>query len=36
VAVTRERGRWLAEEDGLRVLITRRPSALLRGDRALA
>ncbi|QFZ86839.1 UdgX family uracil-DNA binding protein [Variovorax paradoxus] len=34
VAVTRERGQWLAREDGLRVLITLHPSALLRGDPA--
>jgi len=34
VAVMRERGQWLAREDGLRVLITLHPSALLRGDPA--
>ncbi len=31
VAVTRERGQWLERADGLRVLITLHPSALLRG-----
>ena len=30
VAVTRERGNWLQRDDGLRVLITLHPSALLR------
>jgi DNA polymerase len=30
VAVTRERGHWLRREDGLRVLVTLHPSALLR------
>jgi len=30
VAVTRERGRWLRREDGLRVLVALHPSALLR------
>lgn len=30
VAVTAERGRWLTREDGLKVLITLHPSALLR------
>lgn len=30
VPVTAERGRWLAREDGLKVLITLHPSALLR------
>jgi uracil-DNA glycosylase len=30
VAVTRERGQWLERDDGLRVLITLHPSALLR------
>ena len=32
VAVTRERGRWLQRDDGLPVLITLHPSALLRTD----
>jgi len=33
VAVTRERGRWMEREDGIPVLITLHPSALLRlGD----
>ncbi|MEO7854209.1 MAG: UdgX family uracil-DNA binding protein, partial [Rubrivivax sp.] len=32
VAVTRERGRWLRRADGLPVLITLHPSALLRND----
>lgn len=32
VAVTRERGRWLRRADGLPVLITLHPSALLRMD----
>jgi DNA polymerase len=31
VAVTLERGLWLKRADGLRVLITLHPSALLRG-----
>ncbi|MCD6680499.1 MAG: UdgX family uracil-DNA binding protein [Burkholderiaceae bacterium] len=30
VAVTRERGRWLQRDDGLRVLVVLHPSALLR------
>jgi len=30
VAVTRERGQWIAREDGIPVLITLHPSALLR------
>jgi DNA polymerase len=30
VAVTKERGRWLTRGDGLRVLVTLHPSALLR------
>lgn len=34
VAVTRERGQWLTRSDGLRVLITLHPSALLRMDPA--
>ena len=34
VAVTRERGKWLARSDGRRVLITLHPSALLRMDPA--
>lgn len=34
VAVTRERGQWLERSDGLRVLITLHPSALLRMDPA--
>jgi uracil-DNA glycosylase len=32
VAVTSERGRWLERADGLRVLVTLHPSALLRLD----
>jgi DNA polymerase len=28
--VTKERGRWLRREDGLEVLVTLHPSALLR------
>ena len=32
VAVTRERGRWLARSDGRKVLITLHPSALLRTE----
>jgi len=32
VAVTRERGRWFTRDDGLRVLVTLHPSALLRRD----
>lgn len=35
VAVTRERGQWLARADGLPVLITLHPSALLRMEPAL-
>jgi uracil-DNA glycosylase len=34
VKVTSERGKWLLREDGLPVLITLHPSALLRGDPA--
>ena len=34
VKVLSERGRWLVREDGLRVLVTLHPSALLRGDPA--
>ena len=34
VPVKRERGHWLERDDGLRVLITLHPSALLRGDPA--
>lgn len=34
VAVLRERGRWHRRPDGLPVLVTLHPSALLRGDRA--
>ena len=34
VPVMRERGHWLERDDGLRVLITLHPSALLRGDPA--
>jgi DNA polymerase len=34
VKVLGERGQWLAREDGLRVLVTLHPSALLRGDPA--
>ena len=30
VGVTRDRGQWLTRDDGLRVLITLHPSALLR------
>ncbi len=33
VSVLRERGQWLRREDGISVLITLHPSALLRGDR---
>jgi DNA polymerase len=39
VGVTSERGRWLAREDGRRVLVTQHPSALLRmpaGEREAA
>ena len=32
VAVTSERGRWFTRDDGLRVLVTLHPSALLRMD----
>ena len=32
VAVTAERGKWLERADGLKVLVTLHPSALLRGD----
>jgi uracil-DNA glycosylase family protein len=34
VKVLGERGRWLAREDGVRVLVTVHPSSLLRGDPA--
>jgi DNA polymerase len=34
VAVTRERGQWHRRQDGIPVLLTLHPSALLRGDRA--
>jgi DNA polymerase len=34
VKVLSERGRWLARADGIEVLITLHPSALLRGDPA--
>jgi DNA polymerase len=34
VAVARERGQWLVRDDGLRVLITLHPSALLRMEPA--
>jgi uracil-DNA glycosylase len=34
VKVLSERGRWLERADGLRVLVTLHPSALLRGDPA--
>jgi DNA polymerase len=34
VKVLSERGQWLVREDGLRVLVTLHPSALLRGDPA--
>ena len=33
VSVMKERGRWLQREDGIPVLLTLHPSALLRGDR---
>jgi uracil-DNA glycosylase len=33
VSVMKERGRWLTREDGIPVLLTLHPSALLRGDR---
>lgn len=35
VAVTRERGQWLRRGDGLQVLVTLHPSALLRMDPSL-
>jgi probable DNA metabolism protein len=35
VAVTRERGQWLRRSDGLEVLVTLHPSALLRMEPAL-
>lgn len=35
VAVMRERGRWHRRADGIPVLVTLHPSALLRGDRAM-
>jgi len=34
VAVLSERGRWIRREDGLRVMVTLHPSALLRMDEA--
>ena len=34
VPVTRDRGRWFTRADGIPVLVTLHPSALLRGDRA--
>jgi DNA polymerase len=34
VAVTKERGRWIERPDGLRVLVTLHPAALLRGEPA--
>ncbi|WP_085978594.1 UdgX family uracil-DNA binding protein [Rubrivivax gelatinosus] len=34
VGVMHERGRWLRRDDGLAVLVTLHPSALLRGDPA--
>jgi DNA polymerase len=34
VKVMSERGRWLRREDGIEVLVTLHPSALLRGDPA--
>ncbi len=34
VAVTHERGQWITREDGLRVLVTFHPSALLRLEKA--
>ena len=34
VPVLRDRGRWFTRADGIPVLITLHPSALLRGDRA--
>lgn len=33
VSVMKERGQWLEREDGIPVLLTLHPSALLRGDR---
>jgi DNA polymerase len=32
VKVLSERGRWVERHDGIRVLVTLHPSALLRGD----
>jgi uracil-DNA glycosylase len=34
VSVMRERGQWIEREDGIPVLLTLHPSALLRGDRS--
>ena len=34
VSVMKQRGQWLEREDGIPVLLTLHPSALLRGDRA--
>lgn len=34
VPVMRDRGRWFTRADGIPVLVTLHPSALLRGDRA--
>jgi uracil-DNA glycosylase family protein len=34
VSVMRERGHWLRRDDGIPVLLTLHPAALLRGDRA--
>jgi uracil-DNA glycosylase family protein len=34
VAVTRERGQWLTRPDGIEVLVTLHPAALLRGEPA--
>ena len=34
VAVTKERGQWFTRADGLRVLVTLHPSALLRMEPA--
>src|SRR5690606_5617613 len=34
VSVMKERGEWLERDDGIPVLLTLHPSALLRGDRA--
>jgi len=36
VTVTRERGQWLEGPMGIPVLVTLHPSALLRGDPAVA